>query len=140
MTIHLRPVVASRNDMRTLYELLKQRKAWQSISHKAMPSYDDHIEFVKSEPYSAWYMIMDNRGVNGIIDPVGAIYLTRNKEIGISIFKAYQGKGYGRAAVEELMNLHKGPFLANINPLNVPSRKFFEELGFTLLQVTYSHG
>jgi hypothetical protein len=41
------------------------------------------------------------------------------------------------AAVRELMRLHPGRFLANVNPENAASRKLWEGIGGKLLQVTY---
>lgn len=69
---------------------------------------------------------------------VGATYITHANELGVFIFKAYQGHGYGKEAVEEMMDRYEGPFLANINPGNEASRKFFEDLGFKMIQVTYA--
>ena len=40
-------------------------------------------------------------------------------------------------ALLELMRLHPGKFLANVNPANEASRKLWESLGGKLIQVTY---
>jgi len=114
-----------------LYELLAERTPEQSISHKAMPTWAEHRAFVESKPYLAWYLIRVDDAF------VGAIYLSKQREIGVSIFRDQQRKGYARAAVLELMRLHPGKFLANVNPKNEASRKLWESLGFNLLQVTY---
>lgn len=116
-----------------LYSLLSERTPEQSISHKEMPSFDRHMAFVESEPYKAWYLIT----VEGVA--VGATYLTRQNEISIAILKAHRGKGYAKEAIQELMKLHDGPFLANINPSNWPSRCLFRGLGFNYIQVTCGH-
>jgi RimJ/RimL family protein N-acetyltransferase len=120
-------------DCRLLYVLLGEREPEQSISHKEMPEWDEHVAFVQSRPYKAWYVVTDD-GV-----PVGATYLSKQNEIGIAIFKAHRGKGYAKEAIQELMKHHDGPFLANINPNNWVSRCLFESLGFKFIQVTYSH-
>lgn len=114
-----------------LYELLKERTPEQSISHRKMPTWEEHVEFVQSRPYSYWYLIE----LSGLI--VGATYLTRQREIGISLYRGYQGNGYGRQAVNILREKHPGRILANVNPNNTPSRKFWESMGGELLQVTY---
>jgi RimJ/RimL family protein N-acetyltransferase len=121
--------------IKALYDLLGERTPEQSISHKEMPSWEGHVAFVKSKPYRAWYFIF----ANDIGDAVGATYLTKQNEIGIAIFKAHRGKGYAKEAIQELMKLHDGPFLANINPNNWASRWLFDRLGFKFIQVTYSH-
>ena len=114
-----------------LYNLLFERTKEQSISHKAMPSYEEHLRFIASKPYMAWYLIE----VNGAM--VGAVYLSKQREIGISIFKQWQGQGFAWDAVTELMRRHPGRFLANINPANVASIGLFTNLNFKHIQNTY---
>lgn len=131
--IELRPVdVHSQFDVNTLYKLLLERTPGQAISHKTMPTHGDHKRFVKSLPYKGWHLIW----VGPIC--VGSTYITHDNELGIFIFKGHIGKGYAKEAIEEMMDRYEGPFLANINPDNEASRKFFEKLGFKLLQVTYA--
>jgi RimJ/RimL family protein N-acetyltransferase len=115
-----------------LYDLLKERTPEQSISHKAMPTWEGHCEFVASRPYLFWYLIEDRN------DYLGACYLSRQREIGISIFKDFRGCGYGREAVELLMSTHPGKFLANVAPTNPVSAHMFARLGFNLIQHTYA--
>lgn len=129
----LAPVTSTGLDYQQLYKLLAERTPQQSISHKSMPRWEEHCAFVDSKPYLAWYMVCDRNAV------MGAVYLSKQREIGVSIFQAYQRQGYGKAAVQELMRLHPGRFLANINPDNVDSVAFFEKLGFRALQVTYAY-
>ena len=113
------------------YCLLSERDASVNISHKAMPCLGEHIKFFESKPYEAWYLIVET-------EPVGACYLSKQNEIGVQVFKRDQGKGYGRAAVQELMRLHGSRrYLANINPHNERSAKMFKDLGFGLIQHTY---
>ena len=119
-----------------LHDLLAERTPEQSVSHKKMPSYFEHIQFVDSKPYKAWYLVIEES--EGY---VGAVYLSRQNEIGVGIFKAHRGKGYGEAAVKELMRrcpLPEGErYLANVNPDNDVSRAMFEKLGAKVIQYTY---
>ena len=41
----------TKNDFMFLYELLSERDPVANISHKQMPTYDEHIRFVTSKPY-----------------------------------------------------------------------------------------
>ena len=116
-----------------LYHLLQERTPEMSISHKAMPTIMEHAKFMASIPYQGWYIVRANYAPA----PVGAIYLTRAREVGIFIFKAHQGKGYAHAALAELRKLHPGRMLANISPENARSIKFFEKHGARLIQYTY---
>jgi len=129
--IKLESVYDNEDHFEILYNLLLEREVNQSISHKAMPTAHSHIEFVDSEPYLAWYFIQDGD------HSVGSVYLTHQREIGISVFKQYRGKGYGRKAMELLLLAHPGKFLANINPKNEASIRFFEGFGAKHIQNTY---
>lgn len=107
-----------------LYQLLAERRPEESISHRAMPTWAEHMAFVKSRPYAAWYVIAAG-------DLVGACYLTHACEIGIGILREFRGNGYAKAAIAELMRLHPRPeYLANIAPRNLVSLKLFESIGF----------
>lgn len=124
-----------------LYELLQERTAEQSISHTTMPSFDDHLEFVRYNPYRDWLVIEAEE-----FRYVGAINLTKSNEIGIAVLKRYQRQGYAKAAIQKVMDtimplpavpgLRGGKWLANINPLNTPSIELFRKLGFSQKQIT----
>lgn len=115
-----------------LYDLLEQREEFQNISHREMPSWDQHCHFVASRPYFNWYLIQTEAGY------VGTVYLTRDSEIGIHLLESCQGRGWGTQAIEELMRLNpRDCYYANIAPRNIPSQEFFGKLGFHALQVTY---
>ncbi len=121
---------------RILYDLLAERTEDQSISHKKMPTYEEHCEFVRLHRYRGWYLVLDGK------TPVGCVYLTRQHEIGVSIFKDHQGNGYGGFAVRDIMRMWKSAgvaFNANINPKNEKSISFFKHLGFNLIQYTFQH-
>lgn len=115
-----------------LWSLLKERPPEANISHRKMPTRNEHDRFVNSRPYKAWYLLRNGE------EFVGSVYLTDRDEIGIFIFKAHQGNGYGRQAVEMLMARHKRDrYLANVNPANAKSISLFRKLGFVPLQMTY---
>ena len=119
-------------DAQFLYDLLAERPAHANISHRSMPSIDEHRAFIASRPYRAWYVIQGSKRSR-----VGSIYLTHNNEIGIHIATKYRGKGYARRAIEQLMATHpQQRYLANIAPANQPSHQLFSELGFTHIQDT----
>ena len=114
-----------------LFNLLAERGAEVNISHRSMPGWCQHIAFVEGKPYEAWYFINDP-------EPVGACYLTNHNEIGVFVFAAHQKKGYARAAVKAIIDLHgPGRYLANVSPHNEASRFLFSGLGFKMLQHTY---
>lgn len=107
-----------------LYQLLEEREPHQCISHRAMPTYEQHCAFFWGRPYAHWYLAE----VDGY--PRGAVYLTHQREIGVGILRGQRGNRYGLDAVAELMRLHPGKFLANIAPTNGVSAAMFCKLGF----------
>lgn len=133
------------NHLKALFYLLDDRPPENNISHREMPTWEQHNAFVANHPYEFW----------GLIDParyhfvdhfVGAIYLSKpgspsvpGNEIGIDIFKEFQGKGYGTQAVKLLMEMHgERRYIANTAPTNEASQALFKSLGFKLCQFTFA--
>jgi hypothetical protein len=84
------PVSAVAQAAEILWKLLEERPAEANISHREMPSWSEHCSFVERYPYRSWYLIKAQG------EFVGAIYLTRHFEIGISILKEHQRHGYAK--------------------------------------------
>ncbi len=108
------------------------RNPKDNISHKKMPTYLQHVKFIKSKPYSKWYVILNDK------ERIGSIYLSKNNEIGVFLNKKIQSKGYGQQALKQI--IEKNPrkqYLANINPNNKKSNEFFMRNQFKLIQYTY---
>jgi len=128
--VKLHPV--STNDIRFLYKLLKEREPRTNISHKKMPSFSEHKKFVTCNPYDKWYILkLKNK-------KIGSVYLTTQNEIGIFIKKNIQGNNLGKQALSLIIS--KNPrkrYLANVNPKNSKSIRFFKNNGFRLVQHTY---
>ena len=126
----LKPV--SKSDYRFLYDLLMERNPRANISHKKMPTYNEHLSFVSAKPYSKWYVILYR------VNKVGSIYLTSQNEIGIFIKKSFQNKQIGNIALRKLIQKNpKKRYLANVNPKNKKSIHFFKNNGFKLIQYTF---
>lgn len=124
---------------RILYDLLAEREPHQNISHERMPTWEQHCAFVASRPYQAWYLILDDSGTEE--QPaqwIGAIYLTKRREIGLFVFKRLRGDGYGAMALKLLAAAHPGPMLANVSPANELAAAFWQRHGFNLKQLTYA--
>ena len=91
----LKPVTI--DDAKFLFDLLKQREGIVNISHKSLPTWEEHVEFIKNNTYQSWDIIW--------VDDVriGNIYLTDRDEIGIFLDKESQSNGYGSIAINEFM-------------------------------------
>ena len=127
-----------------LYSHLEQRTPEQNISHKTMPTWEQHCTFVNSRPHAAWWLIYDRIEAEG--DPegtceyvcIGQAYFTRAREIGIAIGDAYQRQGYAGEIIAKIIEMvPRGPVFANVSPRNIASQKLFENLGFGVVQWTY---
>jgi RimJ/RimL family protein N-acetyltransferase len=115
-----------------LYRLLGEREPQVNISHRVMPTWQQHCKFIARRPYAAWYLIK-SRG-----DYVGAIYLTAMNEIGVAVLAQWRGHGLGPRAIRALMFKHERQrYMANINPRNEKSIRMFGRLGFRIIQQTY---
>lgn len=141
-----------------LYELMQEREPEVNISHLELPSFEQHRGFVTRRPYRFWYLLAaaaqaprdDGFGGQIALEPVwvGYISATQANEIGVVLRKLYRGRGYGPAAIQQLMQMHRpnppakstrnGHWLANIAPGNEHSKHVFEKLGFRKIQETYA--
>ncbi len=122
----------SKEDFTLLYELLKKRDPIANISHKKMPTFEEHVKFVKSKPYHIWYIIYCKQ------EKVGSIYLSKQNEIGIFLKNDLQRKGIGMKALQLLIKYNsRKRYLANIHPKNKKSAEFFTKQGFHLIQHTF---
>lgn len=123
-----------------LYRLLAERAPTESISHNDMPTFGQHVDFIKRKPYKGWYLVKATVNEDGIYTPIGSVYLSFRNEIGVAILSTYRRNGYGKAAIKLLMSMHSTEkfFLANINPDNAKSIMLFrDKLGFSIIQETY---
>jgi RimJ/RimL family protein N-acetyltransferase len=119
-------------DAEFLFELLKQREGIVNISHKSLPAWEDHVDYIKNHSYQSWDIIWVDE------TRIGNIYLTEKDEIGIFLDKKFQSNGYGSQAINEFMKKNgKKRYLANINPTNYKSIQFFGKHGFLHIQNTY---
>ena len=121
-----------KSDWLFLYELLSERKSYENISHKKLPTYVKHVKFVMSKPYSKWYIIYR------ATEKIGSIYITKQDEIGIH-FKEQNLTNKIRSKVLKMI-IKKNPrnrYLININPRNTKMKKFLKNEGFELIQHTY---
>ena len=79
--LQLIKIKTSKEDSQLLYEILKERDKKNNISHKIMPTFKEHINFVKSSPYRYWFFI---KKANNLI---GSTYITYNNEITVILLK-----------------------------------------------------
>ncbi len=128
--IKLKPV--TKNDALFLYELLKTKDPIANISHKKMPSYDEHVNFILSNPYAIWYII-EYEGKK-----IGSVYLSKHDEIGISLVDNSLYDKIGKSIIKLLIkNNPRKHYLAKVSPRNKKLQNFFVNNDFTGLEYTY---
>ena len=120
------------SDIDFLYTLLEERSSTVNISHKKMPTFLQHKKFIKSNPYSYWYMIFFKNA------KIGTIYITNLNEIGLHLKKEFKNLKIESVILEKLFCKHpRNRYLVNINPKNKMVIHLFKKMGFKLLQHTY---
>ena len=126
--------LVTNTDAKFLFDLLKDRELSANISHKKMPSYKQHIKFIKSKPYQKWYIIEKNR------KKLGTIYFSKQNEIGIHFLPGIRSELIMQTAIQELIRKNPGEkYFTNVNPKNHSLIKFFEKNGFSLVQYTFEY-
>lgn len=133
-------VYAHPDALELLYELLQERPAEANISHRSLPTFEQHRQFVTRRPYEAWYLIEVGdplAAIAGSVAIAGAVYLTKAREVGIFIFQAHLRNGYAAAGISLLREKHPGKLLANVAPGNQASHALFLKLGGRVIQHTY---
>ena len=129
--INLRLRTIDKSDLRFLFNLLKERDPKANISHKKMPTYDEHVKFVLSKPYSKWYIIFERN------KKIGSVYLTKADELGLHLKKEYFRESLLKEILESLMKSEPNKrFVFNVSPRNKKFMKFLQKNGYVISQQT----
>ena len=72
----------NKTNLRFLYTLLKARE--YAISHKEIPSFEEHSNFVQNHPYHKWF-IVENKSKF-----IGSIYIHQDNDIGLDILNEFE--------------------------------------------------
>jgi len=121
------------------YDLLLQRR--HSISHGFTPVFEDHVKFVNSNPYRAWYLAMNNQKA------VGTFYISKENTIGINVNEInyeqtvaaiinYVKNNY--SPLPEIKSVRASIFTINVPPKNLLLIKILEKLDKEILQISYA--
>ena len=122
----------NKSDLKFLFNHLKERDPRENISHKKMPTYDEHVKFVLSKPYTNWYIIECDK------KNAGAIYLSKQDEIGTSISNDYEYEQIAKTAIKLLMELNpRKRYLVNVSPKDIVAQEFLLKNGFSGLEYVY---
>ena len=136
------------NDIKYLYELLKERDSSITITQMKLPTFNEHKIFVENQilsingdntkikkmgldSYLGWYII-ESDNVN-----LGSIWIEEDGNIGLQIQKKFQNLGIGVIAFKKIQTLHpKNCYKTTVSHENLDSIQFCKKLGFQLLEKT----
>ena len=136
--IKLEEIKFTKEHFQITYELLKQRKHF--ISHRSMPSYEEHCNFIRSKPYRYWYLVkIDNQFI-------GTLYLSIFNTIGININEphiAIVGDLIKKIVethepLKEIKSTINSKFTINVPITNEKIINELEKIGLSRIQISYS--
>lgn len=122
-----------------LYDLLLKRE--HTISHKVVPSFEEHAAFVNANPYRAWYLVLVSDEV------AGTFYVSNENTVGINIARnsdetiidsicSYIFAEY--TPLPEIKSVRGPAFAINVAPDNEFLINALDRLNKKVLQISYS--
>jgi len=131
-------VIPTSAQIETLYTQLKNRS--HSISHKSVPSFDEHTEFVQNHPYRKWIIVKDSEIA------IGNVYIQYNNSIGLNvdslvsceqINKILKGIYTSHSPLPAVPSMRFGEFFLNVSTANKMLQKKLTSLGFSEVERTF---
>ena len=131
-------VIPTSAQIETLYTQLKNRS--HSISHKSVPSFDEHTEFVQNHPYRKWIIVKDSEIA------IGNVYIQYNNSIGLNvdslvsceqINKILKGIYTSHSPLPAVPSMRFGEFFLNVSTANKMLQKNLTSLGFSEVERTF---
>ncbi len=128
----IRLTLVKKPDHAFLYELLQQRDPLGNISHKLLPTFEEHVSFIRSKPYSKWFLITKNN------TRIGSAYITKSDELAIHLLLKNDNNKLKKQVLKLLIaSCPRKRYLYNVGHQNTKLAKFLQEENFELIQFTY---
>jgi hypothetical protein len=136
--IVLEEIVPTKEQIVELYNQLKQRTF--SISHKAVPQYEDHIDFVSNHPYRAWFIIKQKKNV------IGTIYVQHDNSIGLNFTNNVTEEQIAKilsmvtaqlSPLDAAPSIRFGEFFLNVSSSNIELQNKLKNIGLTESQRSF---
>ena len=138
----LEEIVPTKNQEVILFNLLAERK--YNISHKKMPTFDEHLDFVRNRPYRGWWLIQDLNDSSKIL---GSVYLNDDNSLGLNIdleqvsfsasFFTQKLKSFIKPKDYQPSKIY-GDFFYNVSPFNKVLIDWLRDSGYFESQRSFS--
>ena len=132
INIYLEKVTPTSDQINLLYLQLKERS--HNISHEVLPSFEEHNDFVKNNPYRAWFIVKHESTF------IGNIYIQFDNSVGLNL-----GENITSFLIQKVLSL----IYLELSPLesvpssrpgnyfvNVPSSNIFLQKKLNLIKCT----
>ena len=138
MDIEFEILTGEDHQVKALYDLLARRD--YAISHRQMPSFAQHSDFVRSHPYLAWYLVK----VDGTY--AGSVYVTDQNTIGVNVLDEFVSVTLpliietieaNFAPLPAIKSKRSGFFSINVAPSNTRLIEALNRQACQLIQMTY---
>jgi len=125
------------SDVQTLFIRLASRS--YSISHRRLPSFEDHHLFVSSHPYRFWKLILTDRCI-------GSYYVTHSNSVGVDIDEDFYGLidvvfadiCGSHSALPPIKSIRGAKFHINVSSRNSILCSMLQQKGFVEIQRTFA--
>ena len=136
--LNLEKVISHEKQILKLFNSLESRSHF--ISHKEMPEYSSHEEFVRNNPYRVWYMVNLNNTF------VADLYVQNDNSIGLNNFENLEINTIHEvleklfieiSPLQAIPSKRFGKFFFRISSSNLILQKKIESLGYFSSEYTY---
>lgn len=127
----------NKSNLKFLYELLKTRE--YSISHKEIPSFEEHSNFVQNHPYHKWFIIENQSNL------IGSLYIHKDNSIGLDILNQFEELIPDLLSLLEkrykplpyIKSVRSKNFFLNVSPKNKRLHDLLISSGYEISQVSF---
>jgi hypothetical protein len=128
------------NDQQILWLFKSLESKSHVVSHKDMPEYSGHVEFVQNNPYRVWYIVnLDNKSVADLyIQNDNSIGLNNFENLEINVIREVLEMLFTEISpLKPIPSKRFGKFFFRISSSNFILQKKIESLGYFLSEFTY---
>ena len=138
MYLKFEKIIPNQSQIEELFSMLKHRR--YSISHKNMPLFSEHNNFVQNNPYIVWYLIYKNKS------GFGSVYINHDNSIGLNIIMDYSFEEIKKILqfikkyhnpLPEKKSLRRGDFFINVSTKNKKLIKILREINKNEIQCSF---